>query len=122
MWAIVIPPGALDLLEFTAMNGFFSYASETHLQLAIGGCPYAPILAGTWLGLAKTAEWELCLGGDENVSVDCDLGSAPVPNETRGFGNNVPLTCSSSVIEAERCPPPVSLESGSWGSIKTLHQ
>ena len=69
------PPGAVNLLAFNAANGFINAGTTTELLLAVGECPNAPLRAGTWICVPTVANWELCLGSGENVSVNCD----PVP-------------------------------------------
>ncbi len=115
---VVSPLDALDILDFTPLSGFLNAGTPTHLLLVISGCRHAPILAGTWSGIASVPQWELCLGG-ENWSGDCSLPTI-YPNETRGFGNNTAPTCLPGIEEL--CPPEVSVESARWGSIKAMYR
>jgi hypothetical protein len=40
--------GTIAVHSFTPMNGFINAGDETHLLLLASGCPYGPILAGTF--------------------------------------------------------------------------
>ncbi len=40
--------GTIAIYSFTPMNGFTNTGDATDLVLAVGGCPYGPILAGTF--------------------------------------------------------------------------
>ena len=94
--------------------------TPTDLLLAVGGCPNAPLLAGTWACVSSAPAWEVCLEG-KNVSANCDVPiPILIPNDTRGFANNTALTCSPGV--GPMCQPAVSVESASWGSIKAMYR
>jgi hypothetical protein len=116
------PLGALNVLAFTpnAGNGFLNAGTPTNLLLAVGGCPNGPLNAGNWLAIPLMPAWEFCLGGN-NVTVNCDINPLPFPNDTHGLTNGgAPTTCVSGMDD--NCQPIVSVESASWGNIKSLYR
>ena len=40
--------GTIAVHSFTPMNGFLNAGDATHLLLAVGGCPWGPVVAGTF--------------------------------------------------------------------------
>ncbi len=110
---VVNPPGALTIFGFNVMNA----GTATNLLLAVGGCPNAPIVAGSWIGLSSVAAWEFCLGG-ANLTVNCDPFPEIFPHEHKGFANGgFPGTCRVG----KQCDP-FPVETTSWGKVKTLYR
>jgi hypothetical protein len=117
------PPGSVSVLAFTPMNGFLNAGSATNLLLAVGGCPNGPLLTGSWIVNIVDAEFNLCLGG-LNVSVNCDVSPLPFLNDHLGYANNSVLECCGGFewfICGVTCGP-VSVESESWGRIKSQYR
>ncbi len=104
------------------MNGFLNAGTSTDLLLAVGGCPTGPIPAGYWFALMNTFGWEFCLGGN-NVAVDCTVIPSAYPNDHIGFTNNspIPAPCCYNFGFCGTCIP-ISIESESWGSIKSMYR
>jgi hypothetical protein len=38
--------GTMTVLAFEPLNGFLNAGTDTHLMLAVGGCPFGPLVAG----------------------------------------------------------------------------
>src|SRR4030095_5695876 len=64
---LIAPAGTI--LAFNVMNGFLNAGTATHVLLAVGGCPQAPLIAGSVLAF-HTSSFAICIGGS-NVTVDC---------------------------------------------------
>jgi hypothetical protein len=120
---VTSPPGAVTILAFNTSNGFLNAGSSTGLLLAVGGCPDGPIAAGNWIIQAHVPSWELCLGGN-NLSVDCQINPVAWPNEHLGFANQTDLSgaCCSLFGPCEEHCGTVSVDSESWGGIKSMYR
>jgi hypothetical protein len=105
-----------QVLAFNSMNGYLNAGNATHLLLAVGGCPFAPVVAGSILTL-HFAPLALCLEG-ANVTVDCSPNPLAWPHGRRGYADlGLPLCLSDTEILCA-----VSVEQSSWGSIKSLYR
>jgi hypothetical protein len=107
-------PGAI--LSFNVMNGFLNAGNTTHLLLAVGGCPSAPIVAGSIL-IFHAASLSVCLGG-ANVTVDCSINPQAWPNDWIGYADAGVPPCSSG---RSYCGTD-SIEDASWGRIKSTYR
>jgi hypothetical protein len=116
---VVHPPGAVNVLAFNTANGFLNAGNVSHLLLAVGGCPYSPLVAGSWLVLPVIPDWELCLGG-ERLTVDCQINPTAWDSGTHGYANGgAPHTCINDIFDD--CYP-LAVEPSSWGKVKTLYR
>jgi hypothetical protein len=106
------------ILAFNVANGYLNAGNATHLLLAVGGCPSAPVNAGNWL-ILKATPVDLCPGG-ANVTVDCSPDPSAWPNHFRGF-SELGVPCEDSMPE-DPCEGPYSVESTSWGRVKQLYR
>ena len=110
------PPG--QVLAFNVMNGYLNAGNATHLLLAVGGCPNAPIVAGAAL-ILHFNPLAVCLEG-ANVTVDCSPNPQAWPHDRKGYADlGLPLCLSDTV--GLLCVG-VSIEESSWGTIKSLYR
>ena len=109
-------------LAFTPMNGFLNAGTFPALLLAVGGCPNGPLVAGSILVLDLPGNIAFAPSAANGIlgTVDC---VTPVPNlwpmEWRGYDNTgapAPESKPGDLCEV------VSVEDGSWGSIKSLYR
>jgi hypothetical protein len=107
-----------SILAFNVENGYLNAGNATHLLLAVGGCPNAPVRAGNWL-ILKATNVDLCPGG-ANVTVDCSPDPSAWPNDFIGF-SEVGVPCEDARPE-DLCGVITSVEESSWGSIKSLYR
>jgi|GEM_PF-782313 len=84
------PPG--QILSFATMNGFLNAGTVTDLLLAVAGCPYAQVVAGSIL-IFHSAPVSICLSGVGTVS--CAPDFQLWPSDARGYSDEGVLTCSS---------------------------
>jgi hypothetical protein len=105
------------ILAFNVANGYLNAGTATHLLLAVGGCPNAPVNAGNWL-ILKVTPVDLCPGG-ANVTVDCSPDPSAWPNDFIGF-SELGVPCEDSIPGF--CPFEDSVESTSWGRVKQLYR
>jgi len=109
-----VPPG--QVLAFNVMNGYLNAGTATHLLLAVGGCPQAPLVAGSVL-ILHFAPLAVCLAG-ANVTVDCSPNPQAWPHGRSSYTDaGLPLcpTDTGGCLQA-------SVESQSWGTIKSLYR
>jgi len=100
------------------MNGFLNAGTATHLLLAVGGCPNAPVVAGNIL-ILHFAPLAVCLDG-ANVTVDCSPNPQAWPHNVAGYADaGLPLCLTDT---PGGCLLVTSLESQSWGTIKSLYR
>lgn len=121
------PP--INILAFTAMNGFLNAGGARNLLLAATGCPgdgdpAIPIVAGSILALDFGGEY--CIvnsaANGRNVSVDCSLDPMTHPNSTTGYSSlNAPPSCDDRDINDMLCVP-TSVDASSWGQVKGLYR
>lgn len=113
---VINPAGAVNVLAFNTSNGFLNAGSVTNPLLAVGGCPYGPVVAGSWILLPVFSAWELCLGGVA-MTVNCEINPIAYPHLSHGFANGgAPQTCGGDLCGI------VSVESTSWGMVKSLYR
>jgi hypothetical protein len=113
------PPGVFNF-GFTVLGSFLNAGGATHLLLAVGGCPTGPVPAGLW-NVFNTTPGSYCLvngpGGGNRGTVDCDPVAPQLwPIGVVGYGAGGPPSC------VELLCPIVSVESSSWGSVKSLYR
>jgi len=109
-----LPPG--QVLAFIPVNGYLNAGDATHLLLAVGGCPFAPVVAGNIL-ILHLAPLALCLEG-ANVTVDCSADPQAWPHDRHGYADfGLPLCLSDTSVHCG-----VSVEERGWGSIKSLYR
>jgi hypothetical protein len=106
------------IAAFNVANGYLNAGTATHLLLAVGGCPDASVLAGSWL-IIKATPVDLCPGG-ANVTVDCSPDPSAWPNDFRGY-SELGVPCEDSNPE-NLCHGHNSVESTSWGRVKQLYR
>jgi hypothetical protein len=110
-----IPAG--QVLAFNVMNGYLNAGDATNLLLAVGGCPEGPIVAGSIL-FFHIQSLSVCLTG-ANVTVDCSLNPQAWPHDFHGYHDSgEPLCINESSFICES----FSIESQSWGNIKSLYR
>jgi hypothetical protein len=113
----VVSTPAGQVIAFNVSNGYLNAGNATHLLLAVGGCPSAPVVAGSILVL-HFAPLIVCLEG-ANVTVDCSPNPQAWPHDHKGYADlALPLCLSDSPTLCQ----PVSVEESSWGSIKSLYR
>jgi hypothetical protein len=103
------------ILAFNVVNGYLNAGNATHLLLAVGGCPSAPVNAGNWL-ILKATPVDLCPGG-ANVTVDCSSDPSAWPNDSLGY-SELGIPCE----EGKLCLIVDSVEQTSWGRVKQLYR
>jgi hypothetical protein len=111
---LIAPAGTI--LAFNVMNGFLNAGTATHVLLAVGGCPQAPLIAGSVLAF-HTSSFAICIGGS-NVTVDCSPNPQAWPNDSKSYTDAGIPACPQD--DATLCV--VSVEESSWGSIKSLYR
>jgi hypothetical protein len=106
------------IAAFNVANGYLNAGTATHLLLAVGGCPNAPVRAGSWL-IIKATPVDMCPGG-ANVTVDCSADPSAWPNDFIGY-SEAGVPCEDLRPE-DLCGVTTSVEESSWGSIKSLYR
>lgn len=115
-------PGNL-VLAMTPMNGFLNAGTPTQVLLAVGGCPTGPVVAAEILLMVNTPG-RLCLcPSDANgyrVTVDCSQAPTIWAVDWVGFD----FGSGSGVCQEgwATCSSPTSVETSSWGTIKSLYR
>jgi hypothetical protein len=107
--------GTLSLLALTPAQGFLNAGSITSPMFVVGGCPEGPVLAASIL-IQHDAPGFLCFGpsiNGKNETVDCSEDPATFANHYLGY-SSVGQSCSFDCF--------TSVESQSWGSIKSLYR
>lgn len=106
-------------LAFTPANGFLNAGGAGNLLLAVGGCPFGPVQAGTFL-VSSNVAGEYCLAPSAanglNVSVNCVQLNTSV-NAYIGYSNTGTAPCQSADVGCV-----VAVEAESWGAIKSLYR
>jgi hypothetical protein len=102
-----------SIAAFNVLNGYLNAGTATHLLLAVGGCPAAPVVAGSWLVL-RSGPIDLCPSG-ANVTVDCSADPSAWPNEYIGY-SELGVPCQDFT------PCETSVEPTSWGRVKQLYR
>ncbi len=116
---ITLPAGVLNF-GFTPQNGYLNAGGAGNLLLAVGGCPTGPVVAGSWTFFGSTPG-DICLVpsafSGTRATVDCDIVVPHViPIEAKGFDYGADgLSCDEDLCV-------VSVESSSWGSVKSLYR
>jgi hypothetical protein len=115
------PPG-VPVISFTTLNGFLNAMNETNLMLAVGGCPFGPVVAGYWTVLNDVAG-EYCLVPSVNGllgTVDCtDPLPAFHPAARSGYSTTGhPASCADYGF----CVIPLATDDKSWGEVKSLYR
>jgi hypothetical protein len=110
-------------LSFTPANGFLNAGGAANLLLAVGGCPYGPVMAGTFVFFDQSgAGFNACIVPSAtnglNVSVYC-IGLGLLPNDYIGYANDGTLPCES---EYELCTYSTSVADASWGTVKSFYR
>ena len=110
-------------LSFTPANGFLNAGGASNLLMAVGGCPYGPVVAGTFLYLDPVGSgFNVCFvpsaANGLLVSVSC-VHFELFPNDYLGYANDGTAPCES---EYELCTFSTSVEDASWGGVKSLYR
>ena len=114
-------PG-FDLVGFTPVNGFLNAGDSRDLLLAVGGCPYGPVVAGRFTIFDAGAGGSACMtppGGNPGplVTVDCDtVDPRQWPSSSWGCSSSGAAPCW---IVAS-CS--VAVEPTTWGSVKAQYR
>jgi hypothetical protein len=112
--------GTATPLSFTTANGFLNAGGATNLLLAVGGCPSGPVNAGSFLVFdAVGTGFNLCIVESAtplNCSVNC-VDLQIFPNDYVGYASDGTTPCTSPL---GLCV--VSVETESWGNIKSLYR
>ncbi len=113
------PPSGVTVVAFSPRSGFLNGGSAQDLQLAVGGCPTGPVLAGTWT-LAGVATGSFCLGPGAGhafvATVDCSPASPQIHAARQiGFGAGETPACD----EGSPCAA-TSVATLPWGRLKGL--
>jgi hypothetical protein len=107
------------IAAFNVANGYLNAGTATHLLLAVGGCPAAPVRAGEWL-ILKATPVDLCPGG-ANVTVDCSPDPQAWPNDFIGY-SELGTPCEDPRPGEICLEDPFSVEQTSWGRVKQLYR
>lgn len=106
------------------MNGFLNAGTANEkLLLVIGGCPAAPLLAGSLLYINTGLGLDVCLQASAdngfNLTVDCDGNGWD--NAVVGYNSTGNPPCQNWVDT--QCPDgSTSVENDTWGGIKSLYR
>ena len=105
----------------SAALGVLNAGNSTDLLLAVGGCPMAGSIMGSWVfidftGLGASA----CLvnsPGGENGTVDCDTVDPQIhPNAVVGYSTDATPPCTLDLCTT------VAVEPSTWGGLKGLYR
>ncbi len=108
------------ILAFVTANGFLNAGSATSLLLAVGGCPPAPINAGSFL-VSKNTPLDMCfINPAAERTVDCEPNPNPWFHDWVGY-SETGTPCYFFAALSGFCGT-VSVEDASWGSIKSLYR
>lgn len=117
-----VAPASVFGWAFTPLNGWLNAGGTGNLLLAVGGCPTGPVLVGSWSGFntGGPIAHNFCLvpsaATGSKVGVDCSSNPAAWPAKAIGLAAGVENAC------AETLCGPTSVESETWGSIKSLYR
>lgn len=115
------PPPGVDVLEFAPRGGFLNGGTFRELQLAVGGCPAGPVLAGVWT-LSAPAPGSYCLAAAAGRvvvgTVDCDPQRPSLhASHQVGYGAWSAPACDDGPLCATTGNVPES-----WGRMKGLYR
>lgn len=112
------------IIAFNTANGFLNAGTPTDLLLAVGGCPTATTRAGTFLVTGTGGKMGLANTTNPAGVVDCAASPAlwPWPTNVRFTGCKSTTNAGASQDHGASCGGIVSVESTSWGSIKSLYR
>jgi hypothetical protein len=117
--------GTLNPLAFTTMNGFLNAGGAANLLLAVGGCPNDPSMVGGPAGFALIIDvgGNMCFqpSAANNLLTTVECGTLALsPMEFIGYASDGSVPCM--VMAGSELCFQVSVEDGSWGSIKSLYR
>ncbi len=114
-------PAEFQLFGFAPMNGFLNIGTAHHLLLAVGSCPWGPMVAGKFSFFdAMGGGGSVCLGAPDGgdgppVTVDC---STPLPFSMTGAVQGCSTDPSETACRRDvACTSPT--DPSSWGSVKS---
>lgn len=97
---------SLLVAGFQPMNGVLNIGTPQHLKFAVGGCPTAPFLVGSFSVLGQGGDASMCLG-ETRLTVDCGTVSPSAhPSGARGC-----VAGSGDPCEVDLCAPPTEADS-----------
>ena len=102
-------PDGVFATAFTPINGFLNGGTPLDLNLAVGGCPVGPVVAGVWNMFSLIPTATLCLQSNSSTGRRITLDCQTVPQEV-----NVPYGCYHLGTTA--------VESRSWAMIKSVYR
>jgi hypothetical protein len=120
---VVSGPPAVPL--FQTMNGFLNAGTvATELELAVGGCPQGPVVAGRFMVVDLSGQGgAFCFGpasNGRNVTWECDI--VPTTSYENGYtGASTDGTAPCEAVGSFACMT-VAVEPSPWGSIKSLYR
>jgi hypothetical protein len=111
---------AMIFTGYTPIHPSNNFGAGNALQLGVGGCPFGSTLIGSLGMIAFTPGQSACLvpsaANGLNVSVDCTPQANQWPNAIVGYADAGLTPCITG-----DCTP-TAIESGTWGSIKSLYR
>jgi hypothetical protein len=117
--------GDWSFLAFNTSNGFLNAGQGTSLLLAVGGCPDAPIAAGSILASGTAGGVNLTVGTLSGTAstVDCQINPAQYfwPEQVRFVGFQTTGYTGIPQDHGTDCGK-TSVEENSWGSVKSLYR
>jgi hypothetical protein len=94
---------------FIPINGFLNAGTNVDLNLAVGGCPAGPVVAGYWSMFSLGSNATLCLQNNSSTGRRVTLDCQTVPQEL-----HVPYGCFHIGTTA--------VEPRSWAMIKAVYR
>lgn len=108
------------LAPIAVLNGFLNAGtSNEKLLLVVGGCPPAPVVAGSLLFLNDGQGFSVCLvpSADNGFNLTVDCGGTGWDNGVWGFSSTTAPPC-----HIDNCSFVDSVRDDTWGGIKTLYR
>ncbi len=115
--------GTIPVFGFEAQNGWNNFGNNTMPQLGVGGCPTGPVVAATIL-VNDAVGGVIDLGPAASgglFATSCDPVVAYLLFYV-GFASDGSEPPSNAPNPGMLCETIVSVEDGSWGSIKGLYR
>lgn len=118
---LVAPPGT-TVVSFAPRSGFLNGGTARQLQLAVGGCPYGPVLAGIWT-LSGATPGSYCLAATHPsgmiLTVDCDSADPGLHDGAQvGYGAGAPPACDERGLLCHT----TAVSPRTWGGVKASYR
>jgi hypothetical protein len=125
-------PGGMTAVEFglesvglvhlstNPVNGFLNAGSTTYILMAVGGCPCGPIVAAELMVIDNPGTMTIIPSIETGNKGGVNCGNHPVllPIDWIGYDNVGEFPCFKGEVDCG----PISVESASWGKIKSLYR